>query len=232
MANEAYKVTTDTSLKRSLRRVTTVEGVEVEESTGQAYRAGEYVLASELTQRDRERAENGELDHLLESVSLSEANEAREANTSGLFIPEHEVERYALLDGGHRVVEKDQVLELRSQGAEAARSALEASKEGPNDANPEITEQPSFVEVPSITEAQNNGEAVVPVDAEQVDVAEVEARGVELPPGLPVGPTLAKAEGADPEEVDKDTEKASKKARRAKPGTSSSSSSEKEGQGS
>jgi len=44
-----------------------------------------------------------------------------------------------------------------------------------------------------------------------------------MPPGLPVGPTLAKAEGADPGEVDKETEKSAKKAARRKPGSSSDS---------
>lgn len=235
MANEAYKVIADTSLSRSLRTVTNLDGVEIEESTGQAYRAGEYVLASELTARLRERAANGELDHLLEPVSLTEAEEARQIVETGLFIPEHEAERFALLDAGHRVVERDQVIDLRSAGAEAAKANLEASRETPADANPGVTENPSFVEVPSITEAQNEGQAVLPKDAETVDVSEVEAVGVEMPPGLPVGPTLAKAEGADPEEVDKETEKSSKKARRAKPGTESSSTSasaSKEGSGS
>ena len=226
MANDAYKVLVDTSIPAALRTVTTVEGVEIEETTGQAYAAGDYVLASEMNSRDRERAENGELDHLLEAVSEDEALAAREAAV-GLHIPEHEVERYAMLDAGHRIIERDQVLELRAAGAEAAKEAIEASKEGPYDANPAITDQPSFVEVPSITQAQLDGEAVVPKDHDrEVTDAEVESAksgstaGVEMPPGLPVGPTLAKAEGADPGEVDKATEKSAKRtARRAKPGT-------------
>lgn len=226
MANEAYKVLGDTSLPRPLRTVTTVDNVEIEETTGQAYAEGDYVLASDLSARDRERAENGELDHLLEAVGEEEALAAREA-ARGLFIPEHEVERYVLLEAGHRVIERDQVLDLRAAGADAAREAMEASKEGPNDANPAITEQPSFVEVPSIVEAQNEGTAVVPKDHDrEVSDFDVETSrsssdaGVEMPPGLPVGPTLAKAEGANPEDVDKATEKSAKRtARRAKPGS-------------
>jgi hypothetical protein len=228
MANDAYKILGDTTFPRPLRTVTTVDNVEIEETTGQAYAAGEYVLASELSQRDRERAENGELDHLLESVSEDEALSAREAQV-GLFIPEHEVERYAMLEAGHRVIEKDQVLDLRAAGADAAREALEASKDGPDDANPAITEQPSFVEVPAIAQAQLDGEAVLPKDHDrEVSDYEVETAqsssdaGVEMPPGLPVGPTLAKAEGADPEKTDEATEKSAKKtARRAKPGSAS-----------
>lgn len=236
MANDAYKILGDTTFPRPLRTVTSVDGQEIEETTGQAYREGEYVLVSELSARDRERAENGELDHLLESVSQDEALAAREAAT-GLFIPEHEVERYALLDAGHRVIERDQVLDLRAQGAEAAREAVEASKETPEDANPGITEQPSFVEVPSLVQAQLDGTAVVPGEGKQDEVSAYEVEtapsssdaGVEMPPGLIVGPVLEKAEGADPEDVDKETEKSARRtARRAKPGGSSD---KKEGQG-
>jgi hypothetical protein len=81
--------------------------------------------------------------------------------------------------------------------------------------------------VPDITTAQSEGESVVPKhDNEPVSEAVLEEQGVELPPGLPVGPTLAKAEGADPAEVDKATEKAAKSAKRSRPGSSSSSGSE------
>lgn len=233
MANDAYKVIADTSLPRPLRTSVTIDGFEVEEVTGQAYREGDYLYADELTARDRERAENGELDHLLEPAKAEEVEEFRQIRDTGLHIPEHEVERYALIDAGHRVIEKDQALELLAAGADSYREALEASKEGPHDANPEITEQKSFVEVPSIAQAQLDGEAVLPKDAEEVPLEEVvgapsaSASGVEMPPGLPVGPVKAKAEGADPEKVDEEVEKSAKKsARRAKPGTSSSSKSE------
>jgi len=162
MANDAYKVLQDTVLKVSLRRVVNIDGVEIEEGTGQVFGAGEYVLADELTTADRERAENGDLDHLLEPADKQGAEEARAVVSTGLHIPEHEVERYALLDAGHRVIEKDQVLELRSAGADAYRESLEASKEGPNEGNPLITEQPSFIEVPSITTTDGGQGPVVP----------------------------------------------------------------------
>lgn len=241
MANDAYKVLKDTSLPRPIRTVTTTDDVEIEETTGQAYAAGQYVYAEELSARDRERVENGELDDTLESVSREEAETARQAVVTGLFIPEHEVERVALLDSGHRVVERDQVLELRAAGAEAAREYVEASKEGPDDANPLITENPSFVEVPSIAQAQLDGEAVLPGEGKQDEVSEFDIvtapsssdAGVEMPPGLPVGPVLEIAEGGDPEEVEKRVEKASgkKTAKRAKPGSSSDSGSGSSGSG-
>lgn len=234
MANDAYKVLADTSIPRPLRTSVNIEGVEIEEVSGQAYAAGDYVFAEELTARDRQRAEDGELDHLLDAVSREEAQEARTALVSGLHIPEHEVERYALLDAGHRVIERDQVLELRAAGAEAAREAVEASKKTLEDANPQITEQPSFVETPNLVDVSHGEVENVPTGGggkqEKVSDYEVENAlsasdaGVEMPPGLPVGPTLAKAEGADPEKVDEATEKSNKRtARRAKPGSSSSS---------
>jgi hypothetical protein len=233
MADTAYKVLQDTSLPRPIRTSTTTDGVEVEEVTGQAYAAGDYVYASELSAAGRQRLEDGELDDFLEEVSADEAETARNAVATGLFIPEHEVERYVLLDAGHRVVEKDQVLDLRAAGAEAARDAMEASKKGPNEGNPAITEQPSFVEVSSITDG-----TVLPGEGKQDEVSEfdivnapgVTESGVEMPPGLPVGPTLAKAEGADPEKVDESVEKASKRSTRKKPGSSSSSESKSDGQ--
>lgn len=213
---DAYKFLTDTSLPRTLRRTVNIDGVEVEEVSGQIYAAGEYVLASEMTQVDQERAENGELDHLMEKASVEEAEEARAQAAGGLFIPEHEAERYALLDAGHRVVERDQVLELRSAGAEAAAEAFpEYTPEA------QIVEQSSYIEVPALSE----GVPVVPEtdDEDKVDEATLEAAGVEMPPGLPVGNVLAKAEGADPADVDKASAK--KTAKRSKPGSSSSSSS-------
>lgn len=193
---DAYKLIADGTFPEVIRTVVNVEGVEINETVGRTYNAGDYVLAEHLTPRDRERAENGELDHLLEAADRGEAEAALSAVDRGTFIAEHEAERYILKDAGHSVVEKDQVLELRSAGAEAAQDALAASKSsGAYERN--ITEKP----------------------AEKVSEAQVEKSGVELPPGLPVGPTLAKAGGADPDEVDAAVEKSSAPKRRRRPGT-------------
>jgi hypothetical protein len=226
MANDAYKVLADTSLHRPIRTAETSEGVVLEEVTGQAYAAGDYVFADELTQRDRERAENGDLDHLLEPADLDEAQAARAAVDTGLFIPEHEAERYALLENGHRVIEKDQVLELRSAGEGAAKEAIEATR-GENDNSPQITEQPSFVQVSDLTEGPampGEGKQDAVSDFEVANAPSSSDAGVEMPPGLPVGPALAKAEGANADEVDQATEKSAEKPkRRSRPGSSSSS---------
>lgn len=223
---DAYKVLQDTSFPRPLRTAVTLEGVELQETTGQAYAAGDYLFHDELSFRDQQRVEDGELDDFLEAVSAEEAATARQALDTGLFIPEHEAERYALLEAGHRVIEKDQVLELRAAGNEAYAAALAESKKGPNDANPGITEQESFVEMPSLAEVSRGEADNVPLDHDHyVSPAELEVAesssdsGVEFPPGLPVGPVLAKAEGADPEEVDKEASKP-RTARRAKPTSS------------
>jgi hypothetical protein len=225
---DAYKLKADTSFPEVIRTSVNIDGVQIEETVGNAYAAGDYVLASSMTPRDRERAANGELDHLLEPASAEDAKAYFDQKAVRTFIPEHEVERYVLFNqDDKRVVERDQALELRSAGAEAAKDALEAARKSGADNRPAITEQPSFVEVPDITTAQSEGESVVPKhDNEPVSEAVLEEQGVELPPGLPVGPTLAKAEGADPAEVDKATEKAAKSAKRSRPGSSSSSGSE------
>ena len=225
---DAYKVLQDTALPRPLRTVTTVDGVQIEETTGQAYAAGDYVFAEDLSAATREEADNGDLEAFLEEVDREEAETGRRSITSGLHIPEHEVERYALLDAGHRVIERDQVLDLRSAGAEAARANLELSKET-DDGNPQITEQPSFVETPNLADVARGEVENVPVGGdgkqEEVDPADIEtaasasSSGVEMPPGLPVGNVLAKAEGADPAEVDE----APAKKTRKKPGSASSS---------
>jgi hypothetical protein len=225
MANtaEAYRVLQDTSLPIPVRTAVTTEGVEIQETRGQAYGAGDYVLHDELTARDQERVESGDLDDYLEGVDLQEALDGRQANDTGLFIPEHEVERYALLDAGHRVIERDQVLDLRAAGADAAREFLEASRKGPNDENPAITEQESFVTVPDLAEVSRGETDPVPAEHDRyVAPAEVETAqsssdtGVEMVPGLPVGPVLAKAEGADPEKVDEEAKEVPKPKRAAR----------------
>lgn len=197
---DAYKLKADASFPKALRKVEElIDGQEVYETTGVNYVAGGYVLASDLTPRDRERAEKGELDHLLEGVSKEEAEQALEVNEKGVFIPEHEAERVVLEDYGHEIVPRDQVLELKSAGAEEAKAVLEAAKEDGADERPALTaaEVPSLVEVSNDTEGGVNN---VPAESEPVDEEKLE--GVEQPPGLPVGEDK-KALEADPAEPPK-----------------------------
>jgi hypothetical protein len=208
---DAYKVKADTSFPEVIREGVSVSGEVVQETMGRSFAAGDYVLASQLSDRDQHRAENGDLDHLLEAATEADYSAWAEAVGISIRIPEHEVERYIAVQDGRTVVEKDQILELRAAGAEAAATYMADQKEAGLDQRPSITEQPSFVEVPSLVEAgaEDGPGAVIPAtpDADKIPDALIEQSGVELPPGHPVGPTLAKAQGADPDAVDAETEK-------------------------
>lgn len=115
---EAYKLKSDASIARVLRVVEGKDGEPVEIVQGEAYAAGDYVFARNMKKLDRERAENGELSYLLEPVSLEEAESAlADDSDQEVFAPEHEVERYALLDMGYSVLERDQVIRLNSSRA-------------------------------------------------------------------------------------------------------------------
>jgi len=186
---EAYKVKADVSLPKAIRKADELaDGTQVYETEGRTYAAGEYVLASDLTPRDKDRAENGDLDHVLEPADVDEAKQAiaDAASAKGLFIPEHEAEREVLVRYGHEVVPRSEVLELKSAGADAARENLEAAKEAGVDERPNLTAP----EVPSLTE----GKTVVSPNAEKVGADAIEEAGVEQPPGHPVGNVLEAAE--------------------------------------
>lgn len=178
MANDAYKVKADVSLPRAIREAgELVNGDKLYETEGRTYAAGEYVLAEDITPPLRKRAEEGELDHLLEPVSRKEALAGQEA-VSPVFVPEHEAERVVLEQGGATTVPRDQVIELRAgaQFGDEAKEALEAAKEEGRDERPGLTAG----EVPDL----NSGENIVEKDKERVDEARLE--GVEQPPGLPL----------------------------------------------
>lgn len=199
---DAYRLKADTTFHHPIRFAEELaDGTEVFEVNPVSYNAGDYLLASELSKRDQERAANGDLDHLLEPVSVQEVEEARSVDESNVYVPEHEVERYILKDAGHTVVERDQLVELKAAGAENAREAIELAKSDGRDERPGITEQESFVEVPSLADvSRGDEELVAPKNSEKV--SEEKLAGVEQPPGLPIGKTL---EGAakSPEADDK-----------------------------
>lgn len=199
---DVYKVKADTSIPRAVRTATTNEGVEIEETAGQAYSAGDYVLASNMTKQLRERAESGDLDHLLEPSSMDEYEQAV-ALATRVEIPEHEAERYIQIADGRKVVEKDQVVQLRAAGADGARAFQESQKNDKKDERATITEQESFVEVSSIAD----DDPVLPKGTDEVDEDVLEEQGVEVPPGLPVGKTLARAAGDDPDKRTSSTRK-------------------------
>jgi len=193
MANEtAYKLKADASFPQAIRKADELaDGTEVFETVGRNYVAGSYVLASEMTPRDRERAESGDLDHLLEEASVKEAEEYRASVDPqyGVFIPEHEAESVVLEEYGHQIVPRDQVIEMKSAGAEQAKENLEAAKAEGRDERPGITAP----EVPSLADISRGDASATDVDTEHVPDEKLE--GVEQPPGVPVGQDLARAEG-------------------------------------
>lgn len=170
---DAYKLKADTSFPRVLRE--TSDGQE--EVEGRAYNAGDYVLAADLNARDRDRAENGELDHLLEESSVEDAEAAQLVNEFGVFIPEHEAQRVILEEAGHKIVPRDQVLELKSAGADEAREQFEGAIEDDASERPALTAP----EVPSLAEVSAEGVLPVPSDSDPVAVEALV--GVEQPAG-------------------------------------------------
>lgn len=106
---QAYKLKVDKTLHRVLRVAGELaDGTKLYEKEGVNYAAGSYVLASSLSPRDKEKVQNGELDDVLEPVSLEEAQAALGAVDApkGSFVPEHEAERVVLEGSQHEVVEK------------------------------------------------------------------------------------------------------------------------------
>ena len=102
---------------------------------GATYPAGSIISEDWLTPRDRKRAENGELDHVLresdEEIPEGYVNDGIfNQPEQGVFIAEHEAERTALESGGHIVIPDQQKMELLSSSAvhdaEYAAQAKEA----------------------------------------------------------------------------------------------------------
>jgi hypothetical protein len=137
MAN-AYRTRGDITMQR----VVGVEGHgdsrnEITESV--TYPAGSLVLAENLTERERKLADNGDLGHVLESISDEQAREAL-ANGSdddyAIFVAEHEAEAHVLEEYGHTVVPPEQALELGSSSGQYAADYQEAAREHGIDRRP------------------------------------------------------------------------------------------------
>lgn len=112
---EAYKVKADVSLPKAVRPLfdgsVAKDGLELYQTEGRNYAAGDYVLAEDITPPLRKKAEAGELDHVLEPVDVNEATEVlaelRRASMVSSFVPEHATEAHALEFGGHDVEKSD-----------------------------------------------------------------------------------------------------------------------------
>lgn len=177
MADETvYKVLRDTTLARAIRELPPKfsDGPVRYETEKRNYPVGTYVLGRNLSPPVHEQIEDGVYDDYLEEVSGDEAEAVLALGADpqyfGTYIPEHEAEAYLLNRAGHTTVPRDQVLELKAAGAEAARENLEAALE--TEPSAEDNPLPHFTdEVPSLVAASNDEvDAVVPVDADPVDV--------------------------------------------------------------
>jgi hypothetical protein len=103
----AYKLKADASFPRPIRQVRRMDGVTFWETEGILYEAGAQLTEDDLTENDKARAANGELDHLLERVGESVSVEAVEEET-----PQQEVE----------VPEEEEVVEEEPVSEEAEAS--------------------------------------------------------------------------------------------------------------
>jgi hypothetical protein len=159
MANDAYKVLQDTSLPKAVARLEDdVNGNEQYQTEGRAYAAGGYVLAEDITPPLLAAIEDGQFEGILEPVSRDEAVEALTYTEVGMFAPEHAVEHQALVAAGHRVLDREGVLEARSLGSDDAAAAIEAQKEEIGDERPNL----SFENTPDL--ANDEDDQYVSVD--------------------------------------------------------------------
>lgn len=112
---EAYKVKQDVSLPKAIRPLyddsVARDGLELYQTEGRNYAAGDYVLAEDITPPLRKKAEDGELDHILEPVDVNEATEVlselRRNSMLSSFVPEHATEAHAMELAGHEVLDPD-----------------------------------------------------------------------------------------------------------------------------
>jgi len=200
--SDVYRLLADASFPKALRKDggEDLDGNPTYLTEGRNYAEGSFVYAEDLTPRDRERAEKGELKHLLTSASRDEADAYNALRERGVFIPEHEAEEVILETYGHEVVPRDQVLELKAAGADAAAEAQEAALADDAGERPKITR----AEFPSLADVSRGDEENVPKESEAVDEDKLDealsssVRGVEAPPGIQVGNAKAEAEGAEP----------------------------------
>jgi len=195
---EAYKVKRAVSIPRPIHQIgERFDGTPEYETIGVNYIEDSYVLESEMTPDVAERASSGDLDRLLEPASKEDAEQYREeqANVYSVFIPEHEAEAVVMEEYGHETVPRDQLLELKSAGADAAKDAQEAAKGDGLDERPNL----HAPEVANLADVER-GEVELPGpvgDTEHVD--DEKLVGVEQPPGIAVGETKEAAEQQPPE---------------------------------
>jgi hypothetical protein len=217
MANDAYKILQRHRSLAPSAPCTTTDNVEIEETTGQAYAAGEYVSRRSCPSETASVPRTASWTTCSNRSPRTRPLSAREAQV-GLFIPEHEVERYAMLDAGHRVIEKDQVLDLRAAGADAAREASRRPRRvRTTPTRRSRSSLPSSRCLPSRRLSSTASRFCRSRTTSEVSEFEVETAqsssdaGVEMPPGPAGRPDAGEGRGRGPEKVDEATEKSAKR---------------------
>lgn len=136
---QAFRVLQDTSLPKALYEAGEAEdGTVLYESEGRSYDADSYVLASDISPPILQSALNGEMDNVLQACPLEEAEEWLRESSFPTVAPEHSVEQEALSRYGNKVLDRDQITELRaaeeqakSDGSDVRAAAFAADKTNP-----------------------------------------------------------------------------------------------------
>lgn len=140
MAKKIYRLKHDSSFPKVLSKLSKEgDDNDVYATEGRNYPAGSFIKEEDMHPRDAKRAENGELDHLLELTSEEDYQAAggdRLNSDYGLFIPEHENEAHILSEYGHAVVNDQQKTELMTGGIHHAAGYGAQVKEAGYDRRP------------------------------------------------------------------------------------------------
>lgn len=147
---KAYRVKQDVSLPRAIRPIyddsTSRNGLELYQTEGRNYAAGDYVLAEDITPPLRKKAEDGDLDHLLEPVDPDEAknvlDEQARASRVSTFTPEHATEAHAMELAGHEVEEGSGTEQVVPEEVSPDASTESVVSEVSDSSEPKAAEQP------------------------------------------------------------------------------------------
>lgn len=140
---KVYQATADVSIPKPVAKVDPSKEDSDWVTEGMTYPRGSLISEDWLTPRDRQRAEAGELSHVLQDSDqeLSEdvvPGGAFNEPEQGVFIPEHEAEATALKIAGHVVVPKEQQMEVLSASAQHHADYQAAVKERGLDKRPVV----------------------------------------------------------------------------------------------
>lgn len=135
----AFRTLRDTSFPKANFYIgETANGDEMYETVGISYPVGSVVLEEDISPALRGKIDDGDWETLLVEIDRAEALAEVHTIERGTFAPEHSVEALAMKNAGHRVLDRETVIELRSLGSDDAADAMEASKEDGADERPNL----------------------------------------------------------------------------------------------